>query len=603
MEKKYTNPVPYLDGGSYTNPDPFVLQWCGRYYCYATDEDGVRVSLSYDLVNWENLGYAIKEEAYHYYWAPSVIYLNGTFYMYYSNIAIEDDDQHNEHLKLATSKNPEGPFVWEKTFFDTFSIDSHPFLWGDKLYMFYSVNDWMGTEEKRAGTCILLDEMITPKEFSGNPRAVVLPSLPQEIYAADRFQDGRDWYTIEGACTFVKHHKIWLMYSANAYEHENYFVGTAVAEERETLLDAVWNKYPNDNTWHPLLKRNDKVEGTGHNTVVKAPDMVEDFIVYHGRNTADELKLGVEQRTMRIDRLLCNGRELVCLGPTMEPTAYPGKPAVCVFDKKVENELLWAEPMDYYHAQWWIAADKIHSGARYGIYLNYEDAQNYLQLRVDSGKKQLQIWSCRQGILAERECARIAGAFDVANAHLLTVQKDIEQYRVWLNGREYFSCQREWEEKSGRIGIRSLYSDITVKSMMLVEHVELEGALLRNILRFYEIHASEYGCTVQMEKDGMAFWGTAVLCRKLMAGTLKAYREEFQICAAGPEAKLVLRTKNGEREEYFCDGSGSEMAVHCIVKEKKSQVFVNGRLISDTVWMDEIEFQNIKMISYEFTKK
>lgn len=64
MEKRelFCNPVPFSDGARHTNPDPFILRWCGRYYCYATDEWGVKVSTSMDLVHWEDRGYALREE-------------------------------------------------------------------------------------------------------------------------------------------------------------------------------------------------------------------------------------------------------------------------------------------------------------------------------------------------------------------------------------------------------------------------------------------------------------------------------------------------------------------------------------------------------------
>ena len=77
MAEKFCNPVSFTDGKRHTNPDPFVLRWCGRYYCYATDEFGVEISVSDDLTEWKYLGYGISEKEYHHYWAPSVLYLNG----------------------------------------------------------------------------------------------------------------------------------------------------------------------------------------------------------------------------------------------------------------------------------------------------------------------------------------------------------------------------------------------------------------------------------------------------------------------------------------------------------------------------------------------
>ena len=100
MEIKYCNPVKFTDGKRHTNPDPYILQWCGKYYCYATDEYGVKVSVSEDLVAWEYKGYALKEDEYRDYWAPSVLYENGIFYMYYSNVPTGVEDCHQEWLKL-----------------------------------------------------------------------------------------------------------------------------------------------------------------------------------------------------------------------------------------------------------------------------------------------------------------------------------------------------------------------------------------------------------------------------------------------------------------------------------------------------------------------
>ena len=53
-DSTYCNPVPFSDGKIHTNPDPFVLRWCGRYYCYSSDEHGAKVSVSEDLVHGES---------------------------------------------------------------------------------------------------------------------------------------------------------------------------------------------------------------------------------------------------------------------------------------------------------------------------------------------------------------------------------------------------------------------------------------------------------------------------------------------------------------------------------------------------------------------
>jgi len=46
------------------------------------------------------------------------------------------------------------------------------------------------------------------------------------------------------------------------------------------------------------------VEGTGHNSVVKAPNNVDDWVVYHGRNVNKIFDESMEQRQMRMDPLM-----------------------------------------------------------------------------------------------------------------------------------------------------------------------------------------------------------------------------------------------------------------------------------------------------------
>ena len=55
----YVNPVTYEDG-PHTDPDPFVLRFRGRYYCYSTGETQVNVSVSRDMVHWTRLGAALE---------------------------------------------------------------------------------------------------------------------------------------------------------------------------------------------------------------------------------------------------------------------------------------------------------------------------------------------------------------------------------------------------------------------------------------------------------------------------------------------------------------------------------------------------------------
>lgn len=490
-KETYSNPVSFSDGKKHTNPDPFILRWCGKYYCYATDEFGVKVSISSDLVNWDAKGYVIKEECRHHYWAPSVLYKNGVFYMYYSNIPIEEPDCHHQQLKLAKSDNPEGPFVWEKTFFDKFSIDSHPVQWNGELYMLYSVNDWYGTEEQVAGTCILLDKMKSPEELEGQPKLVVVPSLKQEIYAANRFDDGRDWYTIEGACHVVHGNKCWMLYSANAYENVDYFVGTAVAENKECFYDMEWKKYPDENTWVPLLKKNDKVEGTGHNTVTKAPNLVDDWIVYHGRDAEDELVFGTEQRVMRIDPLYYNGSHMFCFGPTAGECEAPEKPQVMVCNRGIEMPLFLAGNQDYGKMEFWISAEKNHTGVRYGIYLEYVDEKNYLELQFYSGRSKVLIYRMHEGIRRLFTEAVLPSEFEYSVPHCFLVEKAFHEYNIYLDENKIIGFTDPYTYPESKIGIVPYFSKIRLHSFIMTKHVMLTGIGLQDLGRFYQLGVAE----------------------------------------------------------------------------------------------------------------
>ena len=104
--KQFTNPV--LPGCA----DPDVIFYEGSYYLYATNTDmkdesemGFKVYSSPDLVTWTCRGMALKAEdswGEKNFWAPDIIYRDGIFYLSYS---VE------EHLCIATSRSPLGPFV------------------------------------------------------------------------------------------------------------------------------------------------------------------------------------------------------------------------------------------------------------------------------------------------------------------------------------------------------------------------------------------------------------------------------------------------------------------------------------------------------------
>lgn len=595
-KREFCNPVSFADHKRHTNPDPYVLRWCGRYYCYATDEFGVKVSVSKDLIQWEDKGYAIREEGFHHYWAPAVIYLHGRFYMYYSNIPADEEDCHEEHLKLAVSKDPESGFQWQKTFFEKFSIDAHPILWGGRLYLFYSVNDWIGTDEKVAGTCIIVDEMNSPAEFAGHPKAVVLPGIRQEIYEENRFRDGRDWYTIEGAAPMIRGDRFWLLYSANAYVNVDYYIGTAVARCREELLEMEWKKYPEEYIWHPLLHKNDFVEGTGHNTVTKAPNMVDDWIVYHGRDAHEELRPGIEQREMYIDPLYVNGDELLCFGPTALSQMAPALPEIQIWDRQATDKTILGEGSLYYQMEVWISAKYSHAGARYGILAAWRDEDNYLEIQIRTGRSELLAVSVRGGIRTVLVIGRLRADYDYRVPHLIRIIRSFAKYSVIVDEETENCFVEPGCQEGGQIGIVPYFTEVKIHSLALTRTIALSGrelGTLGNLYRVSSCEATEEGLysvdgTIHMEQiaDEEAY---TEMFRFLIADS--GNRIEFgtgrdmQILAQGKQKEFCLYHSVYGEEEYF------------IVDGEKTQMFQRGRR--------PVEFTlcGLRVTEYQYTKK
>ena len=171
---------PDLGGGTYQNPiifadysDPDVCRVGEDYYLTAssfTNQPGLPILHSTDLVNWKLIGHAIHklapEEVYDHpdhgngVWAPAIRHHQGRFYIYYGDP--------NYGIFMVSADQPQGPWAephlvqggkgW---------IDSCPF-W-DEDGQAYLVHAWAGS---RAGIkSVLMMRKMTPdgKSLVGDP--------------------------------------------------------------------------------------------------------------------------------------------------------------------------------------------------------------------------------------------------------------------------------------------------------------------------------------------------------------------------------------------------------------------------------------------------
>ncbi len=282
--------------------DPYIIEHQGKYYIYTTGDDGLYgYSCDTLLGDWKFEGQIFTLEGRDHFWAPSVIYLDGKFYMYFSFEYYEDvPDQggHHQAMHVAVSENPMGPFTLAGQIAHPFSIDSHIVKTDAGLFLFYSPNTFEG---ERIGTHIVVQKMKDPYTLEGEPTVVLLASIDEEIFSRNRYKEGQHWHTLEGAFWFQEGEWQYLMYSGGRYEDETYFVGYAAAKTTEQDLRKVkFQKMPDENTYSPLLRSNDWEEGTGHNSVIKVDGQY--YCVYHARNTEAD-GLNGDRRNARIAKM------------------------------------------------------------------------------------------------------------------------------------------------------------------------------------------------------------------------------------------------------------------------------------------------------------
>lgn len=480
----FCNPVPFSDGKRHTNPDPFVLRWCGAYYCYATDEAGIKVSVSEDLVHWQDKGYAIRQQGHQNFWAPAVLYENGIFYLYYSH-------EPKEILQLATSHDSLGPFVWQMQLSELFSIDAHPVLWHGDRYLFYASDEWMGCEEERPGTSILLDKLCPDGSLEGHPVPVVLLDADEEIFACNRFGDGRDWHTLEGPCLLAGEERSFLMYSANCYESEYYYVHYAVAENKEDLREMVWHKQEKPHAPFPLLHRSEMVEGTGHNTVVQAPDLVHWWIIYHGRPAEEPIIKGIEQRQMYIAPLRTWDDVLWTPAPTTAPQEEPQKPNFYCAQKHLVAQERWeicTVPETAIFEMWFHPQTK-HTGVHFSLFLAELNEQNWLELTFSTGRRQITIWENWHGIrrcIAQTELPR---GFAMFIPHLLTITGRFGEWSVCLDGKKILKAASRLRE--GNLSVKANHSEVTFYGLSMTQWFSLTGSELMFLTDWLTVSPAE----------------------------------------------------------------------------------------------------------------
>jgi len=272
-------------------PDPFIFEDGGKLYLYVTAKNGVEAYSADDLLDvWHYEGIVASFEGRYDYWAPSVIKQGDRYYIYVSC----SSNNEFQFMHAAVSDSPLGPFKNEKCFYKRFSIDSHVVETDKGLFLWYAEDN---VDCERIGTRIFVDRLIDPMTPANDPKEVVVPTMDEEIFRRNRFGDGRDWHTIEGAFWFKEGDWQYVMYSGGCYENDSYHIGYATARSNDGDLTRVdFVKHTLDGAFDPVLIKNDFEEGTGHHSVIKYKGQY--YAIYHGRDLVSGAR-----RTARVCKL------------------------------------------------------------------------------------------------------------------------------------------------------------------------------------------------------------------------------------------------------------------------------------------------------------
>src|SRR6185369_2769665 len=167
------------------------------------------------------------------FWAPEVAYNHGLFYLYYS-VATEGL---NHQLRVAISRTPTGPYDDQEALMKNpdacpFAIDPHPFQDRDgRWYLFYAADFLDASNDQRAGTALVVDELESMTKLAGRNQTVLRARSDWQRFKKDRTMYGKvfDWFTLEGPCVRYHDGRYYCFYSGGCYEGFGYGIDYGIA--------------------------------------------------------------------------------------------------------------------------------------------------------------------------------------------------------------------------------------------------------------------------------------------------------------------------------------------------------------------------------------
>lgn len=289
-------------------PDPGVLRVGGTWYAYGTNNQQANVPLltSPDLVHWTERGDVLPEvgkwATAGNTWAPEVLRTDaGKYVLYYTARWSRDDRQ---CIGTAVADDPRGPFQPDPEPLvcqagEGGSIDASPYRHDDGTLYLYWKND---------GNHIGQPTHLYAQRLSADGQALTGERV--RLLTNDKPWQG----AVIEAPEMVRHEgRLFLFYSANAFDSDRYAVGYATCDSPlGPCHDAPEN---------PILRSSAAAAGPGHCYPVELPDGTT-WLLYHAW-PADGIGSVSPGRQMWLDRVDWSGGRPVVHGPTAGPQPAP----------------------------------------------------------------------------------------------------------------------------------------------------------------------------------------------------------------------------------------------------------------------------------------
>lgn len=334
---------------TYKNPiacgfqDPAAVEYRGEYYLYQSFITDVSAYKSRDLLSWTYAGRVFRHPQGHVIWAPEMRVVNGQFLLFISDL---QDTCLKPRIRIAGATSPMGPFALLTTIPGggtaiNISACIDPNLLVTSSGDNYLFGAWFpGGGDGCGDSWIRTWKLSSAGTDSGSaPLTASEPSLSWE----SNVNEGPEAYEHKG--------QVYVLYSANGSDRPDYCIGclkTPLSTLSNWSSTATWFKSTSpvfakrgpgtSPAVFPCGTGDAGVWGPGHGMVVRGPNAVEEWFVYHRkRNT------GVNwDRDLAIDRLFWMrpnyvsgadvGDNVFINGPTDSTDAVPARaPSAATF--------------------------------------------------------------------------------------------------------------------------------------------------------------------------------------------------------------------------------------------------------------------------------